>query len=757
MMDTVTLIVTALASGAVLIARETVSEVVRDAYRNLKKAIQRRASGKQDITQVLASYEQNPENWRTQLRDALTEVSADTDEEIITTAQRLMALIDPEEAAKGTYNVQITGVQEVIAFVIRKGEQYKVPFLVPPQPSHRLVGREKLLRNLKQHLLSGESMALYGLPGVGKTSLLVELAHDNDVREHFRDGVLWAGLGQNADVLSLLGAWGVLLGIPPSEMAKLATLESRAKVIRVAIGMRRILLVIDDAWEIKAALALKLGGPNCTSLLTTRRPEIALEFNSKAVRVRELNETEGVKLLMHLAPEAVKAEPDEARSLVNAVGGLPLALILMGKYLRKETHSGLPRRLHRALEELQKAEKRLQLEEYRGPLGMHPSLSPDVPLSLKAVIGISDEALDEASRRTLRALSVFPPKPNTFSEEAALAASCEPVEALDVLIDYGLLESSRDGRYMLHQTISDYARVNLTDETVYERMAEFFATSVENHETDYSLLALEMTNILAAFQLASNRGMKEVFVKGVNAFFHFLDTRGLYETARSLLEEAQQDARSLSDGAGLVTTLLNLGTAAERCGDWAKAEEYFLEGLAIAREIGNREGISSLQLRLGGLAQLHGDYELAEECYQEGLAIAREIGHSERTSILLAFLGSLAYYCGDYGLAEEYSKEGLRIAREIGHRERISSLLSVLGWAKYMQGDYDQAEKCFQEGLAIAREIGHRERISTILNGLGSVSIGQGDYGLAEEYSEEGLRIIVRIFVIYCWKWVNLN
>ena len=61
------------------------------------------------------------------------------------------------------------------------------------------IGREEQLQRLRQRLCEGEGVVLVsvnGLPGVGKTTLAVELAHDQAVHAHFRDGVLWAGLDQ---------------------------------------------------------------------------------------------------------------------------------------------------------------------------------------------------------------------------------------------------------------------------------------------------------------------------------------------------------------------------------------------------------------------------------------------------------------------------------------------------------------------------------------------------------------------------------
>ena len=378
--------------------------------------------------------------------------------------------------------------------------------LVPPSPPHRLVGLDDLRSNLKQRLFAGGNLALalIGLPGIGKTTLAIALANDPEVRQHFRDGVLWADLGRDGDVLGLLGTWGLVLGISLDEIAKLTSIEKRADAIHARIGTRRMLLVVNDAWQVEAALAFRLGGPNCAHLATTRFPEIAAHFAGQGtVTAHELNTADGMTLLAKLAPKLVEAEPDEAQELVQAVGGLPLALVLMGHYLRKEAKSGQPRRLHTALDRLRQAEERPRLDEPQTPELRHTSLPEDARISVEAVIAISDEALDEASRYTLRALSIFPPKPNTFSEEAAIAVSAQPVETLDQLYNYGLLESGGPGRYMLHQTIADYARQSPPQMGWYDfrrRMQWFFISWLETHKSDYALLAVEMVNVLVAFQ-----------------------------------------------------------------------------------------------------------------------------------------------------------------------------------------------------------------------------------------------------------------
>ena len=260
-----------------------------------------------------------------------------------------------------------SGEHNTITNISQNSKERNVLFLAPPQPSHGLVGRDKLLFNLKRQLLSGKPVvlsALNGLPGVGKTALAIALAHDNEVQTYFSDGVLWAGLGRDADILLHLGSWAAALGISQIVIGNITEPHMLQQVVHAAIGMRRMLLVIDDVWSVETALDCKVGGPNCSYLFTTRLPEVAARLtNETSIVVKELNEKDGLTLLMQIAPKVVEAAPGKALELVREVGALPLALTLIGNYLRVQTIEEQPHRLHRALDRLHHIQERLKLEQ----------------------------------------------------------------------------------------------------------------------------------------------------------------------------------------------------------------------------------------------------------------------------------------------------------------------------------------------------------------------------------------------------------
>jgi transcriptional regulator with XRE-family HTH domain len=380
---------------------------------------------------------------------------------------------------------------------------------LPPVGRHALVGRALLLARLKAQVLAAAPLArcgVHGLPGVGKTALAVALAHDRAVQAHFSGGILWAGLGPQPNVPMHLARWAGLLGVSLPEHARGRGEGAWGEALRAAIGRKRVLLVLDDAWSIEAALQATVGGPQSAYLLTTRLASLAAQFAAEeAVAVPELDEADSLALLGQLAPAVVATEPEEARRLALAVGGLPLAISLLGSELERYARSGPARRLRAALERFHHAEERLRLSVPLGLLESPTALAPGASLSLQASIALSDEQLDPGAQLALRSLSVFASRPNGFSEEAALAVTGTSADTLDRLVDSGLLEAGAQGRYSLHPTIADYARENLENTQAPRRFVEFFAAVAKTYAQDFEVLEPESHNLFTALEIAFNK------------------------------------------------------------------------------------------------------------------------------------------------------------------------------------------------------------------------------------------------------------
>ncbi len=112
-MDPVSVVVAALAAGAVAGAQGTAADVVKDAYATLKALVRRRFAGRPSGETALVQHEVKPEAWQGALEAELVEVDAGRDTALVEAAQRLMALLDPEGSRLGKYRVDARGAHGV--------------------------------------------------------------------------------------------------------------------------------------------------------------------------------------------------------------------------------------------------------------------------------------------------------------------------------------------------------------------------------------------------------------------------------------------------------------------------------------------------------------------------------------------------------------------------------------------------------------------------------------------------------------------
>jgi hypothetical protein len=96
------------------------------------------------------------------------------------------------------------------------------------------------------------------------------LAHRDEVREHFPDGVVWVTVGEDAAGPELaekvINAVCLVGGDRPAVTDPVA---AGAELGR-AMGNRRVLLVVDDVWSAAQVEPFLIGGPGAVRLFTTR-------------------------------------------------------------------------------------------------------------------------------------------------------------------------------------------------------------------------------------------------------------------------------------------------------------------------------------------------------------------------------------------------------------------------------------------------------------------------------------------------------
>ena len=110
-MDPITLIVTALATGAsaggLEVLKDDVRDAVKAAYVKLRRLAQIRFAGRPDGEMALERHEAAPQKWESVLTGELTEAGAASDADLVAAATALMELVDGAGARAGKYNVTV--------------------------------------------------------------------------------------------------------------------------------------------------------------------------------------------------------------------------------------------------------------------------------------------------------------------------------------------------------------------------------------------------------------------------------------------------------------------------------------------------------------------------------------------------------------------------------------------------------------------------------------------------------------------------
>ncbi|MGW0466257.1 NB-ARC domain-containing protein [Streptomyces sp. NPDC003027] len=350
--------------------------------------------------------------------------------------------------------------------------QSRVVGLAPPPP-RMVVGRDADVDRVRSQLMASAGndaatlqvvTAVRGWPGVGKTTLAAQLVHDRPLAATFTHGVLWARLGSADRVRSELAKWAREVDEEPDPVWPIERLSARLGAV---LRDRRMLLVVDDVVEPRDAVPFLVGGPQCATVITTRRRDVADMLASAPDQVHWLDvltTNDSVELLYRLAPGVAGEHPAALRALAERLEGLPLALQVAGKLLHSEFELGLP------VDDLAESlgqDARLLSERVPPHLaGLVEESSPTVA----AVFSRSVATLDAVTRARFAYLGAFAPKPATFTIDAAtevwdaipptgeLAAPAGSTQdTLRVLINRGLLESAGGGTYQMHGLLALYA------------------------------------------------------------------------------------------------------------------------------------------------------------------------------------------------------------------------------------------------------------------------------------------------------------
>ncbi|MEU7899669.1 tetratricopeptide repeat protein [Nonomuraea sp. NPDC049152] len=294
-----------------------------------------------------------------------------------------------------------------------------------------------------------------GSAGLGKTTLAVRAAHA--LRPRFPDGVFFVDLfGMSPQPLAADDALAQLVrALGAAEQHLPHGTLARASLYRSLMRERRVLVVLDNARSEEQLRPLLPGGGPSRVLATSRRLLAGLEGVHR-LSLGPLPCPEAAELLT-----GILGGPSDGGTAISELaqlcGGLPLALRIVGNRLASRP-GWQPAELVARLTDEERRLDQLKAGD----------------LKIASAFAMSYDQLADLARQVFRRLALVPGRDFDAALAAAVAGTSieDAWDALDELVDLGLLHDSTSGRYRFHDLVRLFARERLhTEDSPAEREA----------------------------------------------------------------------------------------------------------------------------------------------------------------------------------------------------------------------------------------------------------------------------------------------
>lgn len=664
-----------------------------------------------------------------------------------------------------------------------------------PAPSGTFTGREAAVTGLLSVLgpgAIGEGPSVHvvaGLPGVGKTELVRQVAHRAHGRDGWFDGVLAVELygydparrqGPDEALASMLQG----LGIDHEHIP--VGLEDRARLYRSTLRSRadqgqRTLIVLDDAMDGEQVRSLLPGDARTPVLITSRHTLSDLDARLHDLSV--LDPVDSVDLL-RLVLRASRGEedtrvddaPDTAEAIARQCGNLPLALRIVAALLADQPARPLSS-MALALDDEHRRLRRLS----RGNL------------AVRAAFELSYRHLPPDQARLFR-LFALNPGPDVSTDSTAQLCDLDLDTAEELLEALGrghLVQTTATyGRWRMHDLIRLYAdetgRAEHVDDgraAALERLLCHYADRLEeahdhlvpgqspaprfaDRAAALSWLDEERANLVAVITatphthnryiilamagrigdyLKLRRKFAELAAVYDSALEHcsgsdpaafraaFLDARawalrGLtrFPEAVAAHEEALRMYKAEGSLLGEAEVLTNLGYTLHEMRDIERAVSVLRKAVVLQGKAGNLRGEGAALNNLGRSLDELRCYEEAVGVYRRDIEICRLVGDWHGEAVTQNNLGLALRELGRAGEAAAAHAAARDAFHRADDRHGVAMALTNLSTALCEGGLGDGAD-VLEEAVALCRDLGDKRGEGIALTNLGTSRLQAGE------------------------------
>ena len=364
----------------------------------------------------------------------------------------------------------------------KKIENRKDLYLSIPNLPNEYLPRDENLKEMKDIILNeaaskvaitGESkkLGIHGMGGIGKSIFAIALAHDEAIREFFKDGIYFIKFGQNPDNEELQKD---LMRYFYEDTSSVDKIE-----LKKVLAFKKILLIIDDVWDRKPLEEFDILNNDSKLIITTRKKDLVEDISAKNYAIDILSPKQSLELLKNKVGVIDENLVDLAEKILKRCGYLPLAISMIGALLKGKNKFWWDDILNRL------KNSKLEKIKYKNPENeQHQNLYNVIQLSVNYLE-------DDYADRYLE-LCIFNDEEKIRLETLQVYFKDEYFETIDILISASLLFEQEDkkGRihYFLHDLQNDFINSKKKNEKYkYQKLMNNYQEIFSDRWYDISL------------------------------------------------------------------------------------------------------------------------------------------------------------------------------------------------------------------------------------------------------------------------------
>jgi DNA-binding SARP family transcriptional activator/tetratricopeptide (TPR) repeat protein len=612
-------------------------------------------------------------------------------------------------------------------------------------------------------------VVIVGKPGVGKSTLATHIGH-RVADDHFPDGQLYCdlrGIRGGADgVADVLGRFLLALGIPGAMMPE--ELDERVELYRTLLASRRVLVVLDDVVTEQQVTPLLPGSSSCAVIITTRSRLTGVP-GARRLELDVLDPSRSLELITHvIGAERVEREPEAALALIKAVGGLPLALRIIGARLAARPHWTLSSMVHRL------ANERRRLDELA-----HGDMT------IRASLSLTHDGLDRQARRLFGLLSMADglTLPGWTAGAVLDDDSPYPSDLLEPLVDVQLLdvtavEHTGEFRYRYQDMVRLFAREQLPaeadaadqDAALARMLGGWLAIAEQAHHRVYGgdftvlhgsaprwqpppkyveqvliepleWLDGEHANLCAAVTQAARVGLTELCWDLAVTLVTLFEARGYLDDWERTHQDALIATRAAGNDRGTAALLSSMGTLYINRRQYDRSRAVLLEALATFEELDDPRGLAMCQRDLGLLDRTDGDHDSAFARYTVALREFARVDDVVGRAIVLTQSAPILRERGQIAEAHAGLNEAMDIHQTVGYTLGAAHTLRRIGQFQQQAGEFETAAATLAEVLAMVRHSRDVIGEGYVLVSLGEVNAAAGRPDQARIFFQQALTL----------------